>query len=339
MSNSESVTNSGYLRLPAAILKHSAMTAGCKALTAKIMTSTNNRRGKCCTRSYRAFADETGVSPATISRSYKRLQEHFPGFITREKPQTYTSNICALKSRRQLKLEHYFVNTTFTFGFGKNAVKRPLTRNEIFYVSYVYALAESLVNKGTRPDAVQITLPARKAANILGVSERTALKTLHNLIKCRLISDTAKRSIIKPDYGTLNYLMRVWQARKRKAQTAAAEKTEERRQAAKQRAFDREEFYRRRREENERRQEQLEKIHKANPKYLNLFKSLKFESPTFFKDLDTLKQIEEEINTTLPPEWRRPYHCELCQDTGIIQEGANAGTLCSCYDEYLKNKM
>lgn len=191
----------GYMRMPREVQRNRELSASDKYIAALIFSYSNTRKeNSTCTRTYAEFSKDLNVSCATTSRAFKRLKEHLKGAIEQVRRATYRFDRSALSSSSYIIVEHYFRKNTFTFSDGS---ARQLSRHAAQAAPILY---ERFINDSkSRPwktdprqkFTIHAPMAVQELAKLLGTSEKTAAKTLSELLACGII-------FIKGKYKQLN---------------------------------------------------------------------------------------------------------------------------------------
>lgn len=185
----------GYTRMPREILRCKTLSSGDKDLAALIFSYSNTRKdNSTCTRTYKGFSDELGISCATTSRAFKRLEKAFPNAIKQVRRATYIFNVDALTFKSYIPIEHYFRKNLFTI----NGTARRLSRYAAQGAAITYerffkdAEGRDWKNDKRQKLAISADMSIARLAVAIGVCEKTAAKALSELIDAHIIFPDGK---------------------------------------------------------------------------------------------------------------------------------------------------
>lgn len=187
----------GYMRMPRVIQKSNKLSASDKYVAALIFSYSNTKKeGSTCTRTYKGFSEELGISCATTSRAFKRLAKYFKGAIDQPRRATYRFNRNALTSSSYIIEEHYFRKKSFLLS--DNSTFLQLSRHAaqaapIFYERFFNDAKDRPWEQDARQKlAIHAPMPVSELSKLIGTSEKTAAEAISELLQCGIIFTKSK---------------------------------------------------------------------------------------------------------------------------------------------------
>lgn len=287
-----------------------------------------------CKLPKRLIADKLGVSPSTVWRGMKRLEDN--GDIEREGGKVKFKNQDIHKRNKYAKYPEFLNKHIFVFTLNMKGEPKTYTRSlnskELDVFKEIYTWLTSKNNT----TGFYLTSYAM-LAKIVGCSESTAWYAIQVLLKCGLITRTADNK------GTSSAHMSAYRLNKktlRKISQITAKKAE-----ISKSGQDPDKYYREMRNYAEDVAEANRKTAFADPEYKRLnslmidkifaeARASNAHAPADIKKKQAeLKQIEQLMTARLrelgltKEDLSPQYNCKICNDTGYIETGQR----CQCY--------
>lgn len=291
-----------------------------------------------CTRTYKDFSRDLGISVSSIGRAVGSLIEG--GAIERKSQSEYITKLD--KSSTFLRLENW-VNTIKIKVTNKKGevIERRLTLAERLVFSLIFTHCDNGKKGGNKYVASYKEMRA-----VLGISEKTISKAINTLTAAGLVIRAEYERGVNRTHKSIYHINNRLLSRNRAATSLIVGGRQAKTPAeAKAESSDRARWYAQRKQEAEERAERNERKARTD----NRFKAADTELRTLASkeayaelrgDLEELtllqarrRELEEQRIKALrrlhltPDDLLPQYHCQICNDTGFTKQGR----LCGCY--------
>lgn len=292
-----------------------------------------------CTRTYKGFSRDLGISVSSVSRAVGSLIKG--GAIERKGQSEYITTLD--KSGTFLRLESW-VNTItikFTNKQGK-VVERKLRLSERFVFSLIFTHCDTGKGGDNKYSASNAEI-----GRILGLNPKTVSNAINTLIAAGLVIRAEYERGVNSTHKSTYHINKRLLSRNRVAASSpiGAKRQPKTPEEARAESIDRERWYAQRRQEAEERAERNERKARTDNRFKaadrelrslamkEAFAELAGELEELAKIQSRRRELEQQRIKALrrlhltPDDLRPQYHCPACNDTGFTEEGR----LCGCY--------